>query len=115
MSETWFHEDNSNLVDIPNYSLISAPRHLSRSGGSALYTHNFISYKIRCDLKLAITNTNLIDHSETVFVETFNYNSKNIIAGNVYRAHGTDIDIFNSDLSRCFDGFVNKVRYMFIY
>ena len=98
MSETWFHEDNSNLVDIPNYSLISAPRHLRRSGDSAPYIHNSISYKIRCDLNLAITNTNLIDHSELVFVEIVNSNSENVIVGNVYRTHGTDIN-----LSRCLD------------
>ena len=26
MSETWFKKDNSDLIDIPNYSLINVPR-----------------------------------------------------------------------------------------
>ena len=26
MCETWFKEDNSNLIDIPNFSLINVPR-----------------------------------------------------------------------------------------
>ena len=39
----------------------------------------------------------------TVFVEIVNSNSRNIIVGNVFRAHRTDIDLFNSDLSRYLD------------
>jgi hypothetical protein len=49
-SETWFSEDDSNLIDIENYTLVSVPRRDRRSGGSALYIHNSVSYHIRDDL-----------------------------------------------------------------
>ena len=74
ISETSFNEDHSNLVDIPNYSLISNPR-ANRSGGSALYIHNFISYKLRPHFNLILHSTNAFDHSESVFVEIVNSNS----------------------------------------
>ena len=50
----------------------------------------------------------------SVFVEIVNSNSRNIIVGNVYRAHRTDIDLFNSDLSRCLDiiSATNKICYI---
>ena len=59
-------------------------------------------------------STNAIDHSESVFVEIVNSNSRNIIIGNVYRAHRTNIDLFNSDLSRCLDiiSATNKICYI---
>lgn len=103
MSETWFKDDHSNLIDILNYSLISVPRQNRKSGGVALYIHNTISYKIRNDLNLTPHNSIPINHSESVFLEIINSNSKNIIVGNVYRSHRTDIDLFNSDLTRCLD------------
>ena len=114
MSETWFKEDLSNLIDIPNYTLISVPRHNRRSGGVALYVHNTVSFKIRKDLNLIQSNPNVIDHSESVFIEIVNCVSKNIIVGCIYRAHGTDIDLFNSDLASCLDliSDENKLCYM---
>ena len=115
MSETWFKQDQSNLVDIPNYSLINnVPRLNRKSGGSAIYIHNSISFKIRCDLNLTVHNTNSVPHSESVFLEIINSDSKNIIVGNIYRAHRTDINLFNSDLSRCLDMISgeNKLAYI---
>ena len=114
VSETWFKDDDSNLVDVPNYSLVSVPRQNRRSGGSALCVHNSISFEVRNDLKLCSHTPNLVDHSESVFIEIKNSNSKNIIVGNVYRAHLTDINLFNSDLVRCLDtiSFENKLCYI---
>ena len=102
MSETWFKQDNSNLIDILNYSLINVPRLNRKSGGSAFYTHDSISFKIRNDLILTAQNTYSVPHSESVFLTIVNSsNSKNIIVDKVDRAHRTDIDLFNSDFSRC--------------
>ena len=113
MPEAWFKQDNSNLIDIPNYSLINVPR--LNSGGSALYIHDSISFKIRNDLILTAQNTNFVPHSQSVFLEIVNSsNSKNIVVANIYRAHHTNIDLFNSDLSRCLDmiSAENKLAYI---
>ena len=102
LSETWFNEDGSNLIDIENYTLLSAPRrHGRRSGGSAIYVHNSVSYRIRDDLKLNTEHHENTDHSESIFVELIFSKSKNIVIGNIYRAHRTDTDSFITDLSHC--------------
>ena len=44
LSETWFKEDHSNLINITNYNLLNFPRQGRRSGGSALYIHESLSY-----------------------------------------------------------------------
>ena len=108
LSETWFYEDDSNLIDISNYTLVNVSRQGRKSGGVALYIHSSLAFKQRDDLKLIQdrnqgNNDNSIDHSESVFVEILSHNDKNIIVGNIYRAHRTDVDLFNSDLSKCLD------------
>ena len=75
------------MCDIENYVLINAPRLDQRSGGSALYVHNSVSYRIREDLKLTINSDGNNNHSESVFIEILNSVNKNIIIGNVYRVH----------------------------
>ncbi len=114
VSETWFKEDLSNLIDITNYSLVSVPRKNRKSGGVALYIHKSLSFIVRNDLNLIQTNTIEIDHSESVFVEIINSNCKNIIIGNIYRAHRTDIDSFNSDLSRCLNIISSENKHCYV-
>ena len=40
LSETWFKEDESNLVEIDNYVLLNVPRLGRQSGGVAIYIHD---------------------------------------------------------------------------
>ena len=114
VSETWFKDDLSNLVDISNYTLINTPRKNRRSGGAALYIHNSLSFKVRKDLELIQSNSSDIDHSESVFVEIINADGKNFIVGNIYRAHRTDADLFNSDLNTCLDKISLENKYCYI-
>ena len=104
----------SNPIDICNYNLISIPRQGRKSSGAALYVHNSLSFKDRPDLNLIQSVRHDIDHSESVFVEIVSPQSKNIIVGNIYRAHRTDVDSFNSDLSNCLDriSLENKLCYI---
>ena len=117
LSETWFKEDDSNLVDISNYTLVSVPRHVRKSGGVALYVHSALSFKHREDLNLiqpCNQGNDVIDHSESVFVEIISPNSGNVIVGNIYRAHKTDIDLFNYDLSNCLQRIVSENKNCYI-
>ena len=109
ISETWFNENNVDMCDIENYVLINAPRPDRRSGGSALYIHNSVSYRIREDLKLTDNN-----HSESVFIEILNSVNKNIIVGNVYRAHRTDLNLFLIDLENCLSKISHENKQCFI-
>ena len=118
LSETWFKEDQSNLIDISNYTLLNVPRQGRRSGGVGLYIHDSLSFKVRNDLNLIQDRTHgsvdNVDHSESVFVELISPNSKNVIVGNIYRAHRTDIDLFNTDLSNCLDRIASENKNCYI-
>ena len=117
LSETWYKEDDSNLVDISNYTMVSVPRRGRKSGGVALYVYSSLSFKPRKDLSLIQPGNhgnNVIDHSESVFIEIISPNSSNIIVGNIYRAHRTDVDLFNNDLSNCLDHIVSENKNCYI-
>ena len=71
------------------------------------------SIKPRKDLSLIQPGNhgnNVIDHSESVFIEIILPNSSNIIVGNIYHAHKTDVDLFNNDLSNCLDHIVSEKK-----
>ena len=75
LSETWFKEDDSNLIYIDNYNLVNASRH-GRSGGVAIYVHNTVSFRIRNDLILIKEPSEYLDHSEFIFIEVLIPNKK---------------------------------------
>ena len=84
--------NDSNLVDIDNYVLLHMPRRGRRSGGVAIYVHNSISFRVRNDLNLISREVDMeeTDHSESLFIEVLLPDRKNIIVGNIYRAHHTN-------------------------
>ena len=100
-SETWYNINESNLVDIENYVLHQVPRRGRRSGGVAIYVHNSINVRVRNDLNLISRTTDMdeLDHSESLFIEILSPDRKNIIVGNIYRAHRTNTDSFLTDLN----------------
>ncbi len=101
MSETWYNANETNLVDIDNYILHHVPRRDRRSGGVAIYVHNSLSYRVRNDLNLISRTTDMdeFDHSESLFIEILSSDKKNIIVGNIYRAHRSNTDSFINDLN----------------
>ena len=101
MSETWYKPDNSNIINLENYNLHHTARQDRRSGGAAIYVHNSLSFRIRNDLNLIQNRTNELDHCESVFIEIILPNKKNIIVGNIYRAHRTNTVSFLHDLNAC--------------
>jgi hypothetical protein len=108
ISETWFYDDMSNVLNIKGYELVNAPRRDGRrGGGSAIYVHNSLTYRVREDLTLItdppVGNDN--DHSQSVFVEIVNDTSKNGLVGNIYRDRRTDDNLFISALDQC----LNKI------
>ena len=116
ISETWLTDDTNHMLDIDNYTLINTPRQDRRSGGSALYVHNSVSFRFREDLNL-ISNpadTDELNHSESIFIEIVNTAKKNIIVGNIYRAHHTDTGLFNADLENCLAKLSNENKQCYI-
>jgi len=114
VSETWLNDNDFSKFNIENYVLINAPRHGRRCGGSAIYVHNSVVYREREDLKLITDSTDDIDHSESVFIELLNSVNKNIIVGNIYRAHGTDVNLFLTDLENCLATISNENKQCYV-
>lgn len=82
VTETWLKEHmvtNSNF-NIPGYKSIHQPRSENRTGGgTCLFLHNSINYKLRSNLSI---NT---DDCESLTVELINQNTRNIIVTVMYR------------------------------
>lgn len=82
VTETWLKEHmvtNSNF-NIPGYKSIHQPRSGNRTGGgTCLFLHNSINYKLRSNLSI---NT---DDCESLTVELINQNTRNIIVTVMYR------------------------------
>lgn len=114
LSESWFYTDLSNEINIENYDLVSAPRCDRRGGGSAIYVHNSVSYRLRDDLNLIVKSTSNHDHSESVFIEILNPTSKNVIVGNIYRDKRTDANLFIDDLDQCLNKITNENKQCYI-
>jgi len=76
LCETFLHEGNTPLVNIPGYKLEYKNRINKTKGGVAIYIHDSIEYTRRDDLSLFIEG-----EFESIFIET---NTK-MVVGEVYR------------------------------
>lgn len=69
------------MFAIENYTLISTPRKDRRSGGSALYIHDSVSFRVRDDLNLISNRGDMdgFDHSKSIFIEILNPTHKMLL------------------------------------
>ena len=96
LQETWLGtNDNLSLFQLPNYHLISQPKHCSSHAGLAVYLLNDYSFN----------TMDLSDVWESLFVEIpASIHNKHIILGNIYKPpkdnnNNTNIGTFISELS----------------
>ena len=69
LSETWLKiNDNSDIFNLPDYTLLSRPRTDKRGGGVGLYVSDKTSFKVRDDL---VMNPVTCQH-ESLFIESVN-------------------------------------------
>ena len=67
LTETWLEtNDNSDIYNLPDYTLLSRPRTDKRGGGVGLYVTDKISFKVRDDL---VMNPVTCQY-ESLFIET---------------------------------------------
>ena len=85
LCETFLHEGNSNLFQIPGYNFVFRNRVNMKRGGVAIYIKDTLQYKPRPDLEIFLEG-----EFETVFIETTN-TYKNTIVGSIYRPPNTNI------------------------
>ena len=111
VSETWINDMNCDYFSKPAYHFIENHRS-DRSGGRVgIFLRRNCDFCIRDDF---VVLNNLF---ESVFIEIPNtvFNTgKNIIVGVIYRPPGTDMDMFNNELSNLLESIKseNKLCYL---
>jgi len=85
LCETFLHDSNKELYQIPGYSFVSRSRLQMKRGGVGLYINSSIEYKMRPDL-----DTFIEGEFETIFIETTNTH-KHTVVGSIYRPPNTNI------------------------
>ena len=89
-TETWFNsEDDSNLIDLDNYSNIDCIRYGRTGGGTSLFIHPKHNFIRRPDLKINATDC------DSLFIEI---PGNDIIVGTIYKPDYVDFDQFISQL-----------------
>ena len=89
ISETWLNDTTSDRVNLPGYNFLSCHRTARSGGGVGLYLRNDLEYRICSECNFS--DPNMI---ESLFVEIFVPNSKNIVVGIVYRSPNQNLSLF---------------------
>ena len=88
--ETWLKpNDNSDIYNLPDYTLLSRPRTDKRGGGVGLYVTDKTSFKVRDDL---VMNTVTCQY-ESLFIETVMHDHK-VVIDVIYKPPESNTDIF---------------------
>ena len=94
VSESWLNDDDStNEYMLDNYDVVVKNRNNKRGGGVMIYVLRSLKFKFVTELSESIDNV-----FECVSIEIETIKNKNIIVTCLYRAPGTNIEIFNEHL-----------------
>ena len=105
LTETWLKtNDNTDIFNLPDYTLMSRPRADKRGGGVGLYITDKTSFKVRDDL---VMNPVTCQY-ESLFIETVMHDHKAII-GVIYKPPELNTDIFVAHFSDLM-GIISKER-----
>ena len=105
LSETWLKtNDNSDIFNLPDYTLLSRPRADKRGGGVGLYVTDKTSFKLRDDL---VMNPVTCQY-ESLFIETVMHDHK-VIIGVIYKPPESNTDICVAHFSDLM-GIISKER-----
>jgi hypothetical protein len=83
--ETFLHDENNHLFEIPGYNFIQRNRKHMRRGGVAMYVNESIQFKLREDIAIFVEG-----EFESIFIETSN-TLHNTIVGEIYRVPNSNI------------------------
>ena len=86
MCETFLHDGNKHLFDLPGYNFVFRNRTNKSRGGVAIYIRKNIEYKLREDLDIFVEG-----EFESIFLETVINNNKTVI-GEIYRVPNSNIN-----------------------
>ena len=107
LTETWLKPkfiDNSDIYNLPDYTLLSRPRTDKRGGGVGLYVTDKTSFKVRDDL---VMNPGTCQY-ESLFIETVMHDHK-VVIGVIYKPPESNTDIFVAHFNDLM-GIISKER-----
>jgi len=103
--ETWESEENTKVINIPGYNKISKKRPDGKLGGGVAV---FLNQKK--DIKYSLRETKVAHTFESVIVEFHKPFKTKTILGTIYRAPGTDLNIFNTEFEELVQTLCGKNR-----
>lgn len=93
VSETWLSsEQDKNIFSLPGYNFITNNRHGKRGGGVGLYIPSQLEFQVRQELSV------MTDNLETLFVQVFLPERRNIVVGIIYRPPQGNLGLVTDDL-----------------
>ena len=105
LTETWLKtNDNSDIYNLPDYTLLSRPRTDKRGGGVGLYVTDKTSFKVRDDLVM----NHVTCQYESLFIETVMHDHK-VVIGVIYKPPESTTDTFVAHFSDVL-GIISKER-----
>lgn len=98
LSETWISDEKGVDFEIEGYKLYHVSRSEKRGGGVALYVDSLLKCELVEKMSIAIEGI-----FECVAVEIDMGKNRNVIAGCIYRAQGSKIDVFQDKFEQLLD------------
>lgn len=109
ISETWLDSEDCSDILLNGYDVIYRNRNNKKGGGVAIYVNVSIEFKVIQTMSMVID-----DVLECITVELRIGNMKNIIVSCIYRAPGTNIDMFTDQLESMIKTVRNTNKTIFI-
>ena len=100
LCKTFLSSKTKSMVNIPRFSHICNYRKTRKGGGISILLHDGITYKQRSDLDIFKEGL-----TESVFVEIWSKNGKQIIVGSMYKSPNVSIEQYSNNLTTI----VNKI------
>lgn len=97
VSETWIQVDKGAEFNLPGYDMFYTNRESKKGGGVALYIDKNIDCRLVENMSIAVGEV-----FECVTIEIVQQSKNNIIVSCVYRAPGSDMNLFNEWMERLF-------------
>lgn len=107
VSETWLNDENKNNFQINGYELHWVNRSSKRGGGVALFANTEIRCKIKDTMSITVDGV-----MEMITIEVLNEKSRNIVVSCVYRAPGSNLELFTDKLTELIEMSKNKTLFL---
>ena len=110
LTETWLNNSNCDTFQLKEYNYVGSNRTSKRGGGVGMYISKNIKYQIRKDL----TENNIDDSIETIFIQVSKENEKNLVIGVIYRPPNNKTELFENAMNQIFNVTMSNAMHNYV-